>query len=349
MRRSCLKAFRTMSMFGIAMCLVTSMAAADPPTEVGGQYWLGLACEDLSAPLRRQCGLEAGEGLLVFSVAVDGPAATAGLELYDVLLSVNDQKVGTGHGLEQVWDGSAGVEVRLEVLRQGQQRVIAVTPQPRPAAPQRTRTDEPPRHGVQHKFLRELRLELKPLSAEARKSLPDTYEGGVEIAAVDQDSFAAMAGMRKGDIIVALENWQIRNLDDVAYVLNTQGEFDKFYLVRPGEAGATPFYGRMELAGIPGGMPGMQQEIVISRLKQDRSELLNEIASLELAMIDVRLPLLLVSREEITVEQTKEVRQRYLQLRDRKESFEAELLGIEAKLALAKRQYAELRSVDQAD
>jgi hypothetical protein len=105
----------------------------------------------------------------------------------------------------------------------------------------------------------------------------------------------------------------------------------------------------MELAGIPEAMPGVRQELVISDLERKRSELLSEIAALELHMIDVRLPLLRNSQEEVTVEQIKEVRQRYLQLRDRKESFESELLGIEAKLALARRQYAELRSVEQAE
>jgi S1-C subfamily serine protease len=152
MRRSRLHFVRTMNQFGIAMCLVGSVAAADPPENVSGEYWLGLACEDLSAPLRRQCGLEPGEGLLVFSVAVDGPAATAGLELYDVLLSVDDQQVGSGEGqgLDQVWDGSAAAEVRLEVLRQGRNVVIAVTPQPRPAAAAMARADEPPLHGLQH-------------------------------------------------------------------------------------------------------------------------------------------------------------------------------------------------------
>jgi hypothetical protein len=269
--------------------------------------------------------------------------------LYDVLLSIHDQKVGSGHGLEQVWDGSAGAEVRLEVLRQGQKRAIAVTPQPRPAAPQMVRVDEPPRHGIQHRFLNKLMLELKPLSADARQSLPGTYQGGVEITEVGRSSIAAMAGMRQGDIIVALENWQIRNLDDVAYVLNTQGEFDRFYLVRPGEAGATPFYGRLELAGIPASRPRLEQESRLTDLQEKRGVLLNEIAGLEMLMVDVRQPLLIVSQEEVTVEQIKEVRQRYLQLRDRKESFESELLGIEAKLALARRHFAELRSVEQAE
>jgi len=349
MRRSCLEIFRITNLFGIATCLIVSIAAADPPGNVDGRFWLGLACEDLSAPLRRQCGLKSDEGLLVMSVAVDGPAATAGLELYDVLLAVNDQEVGPGHGLEYFWDGSAGAEVRLQVLREGQTQVIAVTPRPRPAAPQMEGGHEPPRHGLQHRFLNELMLELKPLSEEARKSLPGTYQGGVEIADVRDGSIAAMAGMRKGDIIVALENWQIRNLDDVAYVLNTQGRFDRFYLVRPGEAGATPFYGRMELAGIPGGTPGMQQEMVISGLKEDRRELLDEISNLELAMIDVRLPLLRMSHKEITTEQIKEVRHQFLELRDRRDYLEAELLVVESKLALARRHHAELRSVDPAE
>ena len=96
-------------------------------------------------------------------------------------------------------------------------------------------------------------------------------------------------------------------------------------------------------------MPSIEQESVISELEHSRSELLNDIAGLELQMIEVRLPLLRISQEEITADQIKEVRHQFLELRDRRDYLEAELLIVDSKLALARRHHAELRSVDQTE
>ncbi len=66
--------------------------------------------------------------LFVYRVAADGPAEQAGIKANDIIVAVNDNPIyDIAEFLREVWaTGPAGVEVRISVIRQGQQKEIAV-------------------------------------------------------------------------------------------------------------------------------------------------------------------------------------------------------------------------------
>jgi len=79
----------------------------------GAQGGLGLAVRPLSPDERKQA--EVAEGLLVEDVT-DGPAAKAGIQSGDVILSVNGEKVGSAEKLRSLV-AKHGKNVALLVLR----------------------------------------------------------------------------------------------------------------------------------------------------------------------------------------------------------------------------------------
>jgi len=56
-----------------------------------------------------------------------GPAARAGIEQYDIILSVNGQRVGdTGSLLKLISDAPIGSVATIEVLREGRRQTFKV-------------------------------------------------------------------------------------------------------------------------------------------------------------------------------------------------------------------------------
>jgi serine protease Do len=92
--------------------------------------WLGVAVQDEPKP---QPGERRAAGVLVASVDRSGPAARAGLQPGDVVVSVDDQPVDTAHDLiKAVSAEPPGTAVRLTVRRRGQSLTVPVTVGRRP-------------------------------------------------------------------------------------------------------------------------------------------------------------------------------------------------------------------------
>jgi len=87
--------------------------------------------------------------------------------------------------------------------------------------------------------LRILHLEDNPVDADLVTRVNRQLHGGMEVVAVHADSPAARAGIKKGDILVGLHQWETVTLENVAYVL---GHPDlpaftplNFYILRSGQ------------------------------------------------------------------------------------------------------------------
>ena len=100
----------------------TSAAAGGKsgPAAGGGSTALGLAVQDLDSDTRQQLGLKAGEGVLVSDVT--GPvAARAGLQPGDVILMVNQQRVGSAAAFRDATKGLKPGDTALLLVRHGDQ------------------------------------------------------------------------------------------------------------------------------------------------------------------------------------------------------------------------------------
>ena len=80
----------------------------------------------LTTNIAEQLGAPSTDGVVVTGMR-QGPAARAGIEPYDIILSVNGQRVSdTSSLLKFIADAPIGATVTIEVLRDGQRRTFKV-------------------------------------------------------------------------------------------------------------------------------------------------------------------------------------------------------------------------------
>jgi membrane-associated protease RseP (regulator of RpoE activity) len=89
---------------------------------------LGATLEPVSDPLRAQLALPMDRGLIVASLADDGPAARAGLEPNDILLTLSDKPLARPADLAERLKSAGETAVTLRVLRKGKPVTLRVRP-----------------------------------------------------------------------------------------------------------------------------------------------------------------------------------------------------------------------------
>ena len=93
---------------------------------------IGVELENPTAALRAQLGLKPKQGMVVRRVLPDMPAATAGLQAFDIILQANQKPVSGVEQLQRAIQQAGGKgSVKLKILRRGQPLSLDV----RPAAP----------------------------------------------------------------------------------------------------------------------------------------------------------------------------------------------------------------------
>jgi len=96
------------------------------------EYWLGIQFRPAFPALLAQLHLPQNQGVVVDAVVPDSPAAKAGLLQYDVILKADDKIISDISDLLQAVEAAKDKEMKLEIIRDGQGKTIAVTPAKRP-------------------------------------------------------------------------------------------------------------------------------------------------------------------------------------------------------------------------
>ena len=174
---------------------------------------IGVTIQEVSQSLAESFALKSTAGALVSSVAKGSPAAAAGLEPGDVILRLNDKEIGRSSELPPLVAASRpGSEIRLQVWRQGASREIALKvgeiPAPQLASQKGGEADKS-----------RLGLALRPLTPEERRQADDAAGLLVENASGP----AARAGIRRGDIVIALNGQAVRDVAQLRALLDKSG------------------------------------------------------------------------------------------------------------------------------
>ena len=97
---------------------------------VDGRSWLGVHVSDVNAESARELKLASEYGVVVDEVEEESPAAKAGLQAKDVILSFADERVRSSEQLRRlVRETPAGRSVAVQISRDGQTRTLQVTPE----------------------------------------------------------------------------------------------------------------------------------------------------------------------------------------------------------------------------
>jgi serine protease Do len=89
---------------------------------------LGATLEPVGDALRAQLGIPGGQGLVVVSLAGDGPAAEAGLKQNDILLNVADKPLSSADDLPKQLKAAGEAPVLLHLVRSGKPVSVQVRP-----------------------------------------------------------------------------------------------------------------------------------------------------------------------------------------------------------------------------
>ncbi|WJN61045.1 DegQ family serine endoprotease [Pseudomonas sp. SO81] len=166
--------------------------------------WLGVVIQEVNKDLAESFGLDKPAGALVAQVLEEGPAAKGGLQVGDVILSLNGQPIIMSADLPHLVGAlKPGSQADLEVVREGERKRIALSIGALPEE-----GEEMPvagEAGVERSSNR-LGVSVAELSAEQKKAFD--LRGGVVIKEV-QSGPAALIGLRPGDVITHLNNQAI--------------------------------------------------------------------------------------------------------------------------------------------
>lgn len=166
--------------------------------------WLGVVIQEVNKDLAESFGLDKPAGALVAQVLENGPAAKGGLQVGDVILSMNGQPIIMSADLPHLVGGlKDGQKAKLEIIREGKRQTLDITVGALPEDDADIGTGG--QAGVERNSNR-LGVSVADLSDEQKKSLE--LKGGVVIKEV-QDGPAALIGLRPGDVISHLNNQAI--------------------------------------------------------------------------------------------------------------------------------------------
>jgi serine protease Do len=177
--------------------------------------WLGVQVQPVSAGIAESLGMKNAAGALVDEAKPDTPAAKAGIQSGDVITAVNGNAIKDSRSLaREISAMGPGSNVKLDVLRKGEQKTIDVTLAKMPGQPERQAdagSDESgPARGVPH-----LGLSVAPAADVAGAGAK-----GVVITAVDPDGPAAEHGLQSGDVILDVAGQTVGNVSELRSALS---------------------------------------------------------------------------------------------------------------------------------
>ena len=201
---------------------------------------IGVQIGPVDKEVAESIGLGSATGALVSAVEPDSPAAKAGLQAGDVIVQFNGTKIDKVSDLPRlVGNTKPGSKASLTIFRRGKQQQLAITVADVPA--DESQVAQAPEASGATANAKTLGLRVTDLTAAQKKALG--VRGGVQVA--EASGPAARAGMRPGDVVLAIANTEVASVKDFeaalakadqskpVNVLVRRDEWAQYLLIRP--------------------------------------------------------------------------------------------------------------------
>ncbi|MEE2526274.1 Do family serine endopeptidase [Hyphobacterium sp. HN65] len=199
--------------------------------------YLGVSAQRVTSEMAESIGMSRPRGAIVRSIVAGGPAAQAGLQVGDIVLTFDTFEIADDRVLSRLAaESEVGQQVRIEILRRGEPLTLTATiarlAEERPDGP--ARPAETSSEVVEDQIFGLTLAELNPASRRRYRVHPDAE--GVLIVAVDPLSDAA-GKARAGDVIEEIAYTRVEDLASAVELLNgyEDGEVALFQLNRGGQ------------------------------------------------------------------------------------------------------------------
>jgi serine protease Do len=204
--------------------------------------WLGVTIQDVNRELAEALDMDKPFGALVSSVMPDSPASRSDLQVQDVIIEYNGKPVRRSSDLPFfVGRTLVGTTANIKVMRAGKNSMVKIT------IGQLPETDvadlEEDQGSAEKNKVGLLGMNVRDLSAEEKKLLEIDY--GVFVTALEADSAAAKAGLKKGDVILLMNKLKLHSVTEYkkaaatlkkgksAAVLVKRGKGSQFLVLKP--------------------------------------------------------------------------------------------------------------------
>jgi serine protease Do/serine protease DegQ len=177
---------------------------------------LGVSIQTIDSESAVALGAEVESGALVSSVEPGSAAEDAGIEVDDIIISINGERIDDSRELRNaIGLKGSGEQVRIELVRDGKTRAVTA-------------------ELGQQQIASSSGLDLHPGLQGAEFAANTTSSGrGVEVIEVEAGSPAAQRGLRGGDVIMAINRRSVQNLQQLSEVASNSNIL--FLLVRRGD------------------------------------------------------------------------------------------------------------------
>lgn len=169
--------------------------------------WLGVAIQELTKELAESFGMKNNNGALIAGVEKAGPAEKSGLLAGDVITKFDGKVVNTSSDLPRaVGATKPGKTVPVDIFRKGVAKTLSVSVGEMPNDPNEAAPSLKPAPKAE---ANKIGLTLKELTPQQKKKL----NGKNGLLVTDSTGTAAQAGIRRGDVILGLNNSESQSVE----------------------------------------------------------------------------------------------------------------------------------------
>lgn len=166
--------------------------------------WIGIRVQPNTKNLARSLNLKDAQGIIVSGITENGPAARAGLQAGDVIISLGQHEINNCKDFSRlVAETPAGEEIQLIVWRNQEIEPLTVKVENMPKSPKAAPREQVKPDSESGKILKQTGLILKEITPEIVKNMklsPTTM--GLLVEGVELGSDADRQGIKRGDIII---------------------------------------------------------------------------------------------------------------------------------------------------
>ncbi len=176
--------------------------------------WLGVAIQEITKELAESFGMKDTNGALIAGVEKNGPAEKGGLEAGDVITKFNNIVINRSADLPRVVGATKpGKSVAVDILRKGKAKNLRLSVGEMPSEGiDIAQTNKAP---VKEKA-NKVGLVLQALTAKQKQKL----NGKNGLLVIESDGAAALAGIRRGDVILGLNNSETQSVSQFNKQIN---------------------------------------------------------------------------------------------------------------------------------
>ena len=195
--------------------------------------WLGISIQEVTPDLAKQFSLPEAKGALVTDVLENSPAAKAGLQQGDVIVSYDGKPVENPGSLRNhVAQTGIGKKVKVGVVRDKKEKEfeVMITEQPKDVS---RRGEEGAAASPDEEVSTALAgIEVRDLTPDlARRLGLSKADRGVVITRIEPGSTAADSGLREDDLLVEMNRQAVKSVKDFNRLASKMGKQDTVLLL----------------------------------------------------------------------------------------------------------------------